>query len=326
MMHFNSFFSLSLLTFLVLDPCRLTAAATLAVSPVKRGRLYDSIECPSPLPDFIPSHFPVYSNLSHMCANRLGHRRNLECACANGEILKCGMSTQPIVRKMITYCLDHCLCGPDTQKMKDEYTTVVKYISKYSSDGYNPQRPPSGNDPTGSTSISNMGINTGGSTGGSTGSGDTCSGTCTGVDRGCNRASNGGCACFAPPIGLFFWFDGYCGTRLPFKARRDLAQQRYLNATAEFASSDHATDPPGPPPDLAAQLASGMLPSPCNSSYVSFACGDSKDGIVHEPPQNWLGALLPEGAAKNFNTLPPAPEEWLRIHRREERKRSVDGE
>ena len=114
-----------------------------------------------------------------------------------------------------------------------------------------------------------------------------------------------------------------CGTRLPFKAKRDLAQQRrdyYLNATAQYASSNHATITPPPPPGVhAQQLASGLLPPSCNASYVSFACSDSPDGIVHEPPQNWLGALVPEGAKE----LPPVPTEFLRIHGGKEGKRQA---
>ncbi|MCJ1269454.1 hypothetical protein MMC22_009346, partial [Lobaria immixta] len=76
-------------------------------------------------------------------------------------------------------------------------------------------RPHSGNNPTGSS--------------------HTCSGTCTSVNLGCKSASTRDCGCFAPPVGLFYWHLGDCGTRLPFKAKRDLAQQRrdyYLNATA----------------------------------------------------------------------------------------------
>ncbi|MCJ1263636.1 hypothetical protein MMC22_003506 [Lobaria immixta] len=163
-------------------------------------------------------------------------------------------------------------------------------------------QPHSGNNPTGST--------------------HTCSGTCTSVNHGCKSASTGDCKCFAPPVSLFYWHLGDCGTRLPFKAKRDLAQQRhsyYLNATAQFASSEKVTTPAGSLPDHAAQLASGLLPSPCNASYISFACSDSTDGIVHEPPQNWLGALVPEGAEE----LPPVPKEFFRIHGGKEGKMQV---
>ncbi|MCJ1266689.1 hypothetical protein MMC22_006574 [Lobaria immixta] len=156
----------------------------------------------------------------------------------------------------------------------------------------------------------------------SSGDAGTCSGTCTNVNLGCASQNPRKCTCFAPPVGLFYWHLGDCGTRLPFKAKRDLAQQRqsyYLNATVRFASSYKATAPPDPLPDRAAQLASGLLPSPCNDSYVSFACSDSPDGIVHEPPQNWLGALLPQGATK----LPPVPERFLSIHGLEEGESQV---
>ncbi|MCJ1262858.1 hypothetical protein MMC22_002728 [Lobaria immixta] len=143
-----------------------------------------------------------------------------------------------------------------------------------------------------------------------------CSKTCT-ANRDCDGFFTGDCKCYAPPAGLYYWFSGYCGSvhSLP---KRDLAQQRrsfYLNATARFAS----TAAPAPPSDLAAQLASGLLPSPCNASYISFACADSTDGIVHERPQDWLGALLSEGA----KAPPPVPEEFLRIHRGEEGKLQV---
>ena len=50
-------------------------------------------------------------------------------------------------------------------------------------------------------------------------------------------------------------------------------------------------------------------PAPCNESYVSYACANSTDGIVYEPIENWLGALLPENATE----IPPVPEEWYEI-------------
>ncbi|MCJ1268164.1 hypothetical protein MMC22_008050 [Lobaria immixta] len=153
---------------------------------------------------------------------------------------------------------------------------------------------PTGNNPTGST--------------------HTCSKTCSSINRDCDRFFTGDCKCYAPPTTSLFWHSGGCGlvSHLP---KRDLAQHRrsyYLNVTAQFTSSNGAATPAAPRPDLAAQLASGLLPSPCNVSYVSFACADSTDGIVHEPPQNWLGALLPAGA--NSKTPPSVPERWLRIH------------
>ncbi|MCJ1268933.1 hypothetical protein MMC22_008821 [Lobaria immixta] len=240
-----------------------------------------------------------------MCASEHRFPQNIQCICI-GSSLVCGRSNRWTVQHMISWCQAHCNCGPD--KTVDKYKATANLDPLYSAGSGNvvlpnPNAPkthtrPSGNNPTGST--------------------HTCAGTCTSVNRGCDWASNGDCKCFAPPVGLFYWHKGDCGTRLPFKAKRDLAQQRlsyYRNATAQFASSAKAsTAPPGPLPDLAAQLASGLLPSPCNASYVSFACSDSLDGIVHEPPQNWLGALVPEGA----ETLPPVPTKFLSINGRKE--------
>ena len=47
----------------------------------------------------------------------------------------------------------------------------------------------------------------------------------------------------------------------------------------------------------------GLLPAPCNASYVSLACANSSDGIVHEPANMWLGAVLPA----NFSMDMPPP-------------------
>ncbi|MCJ1268028.1 hypothetical protein MMC22_007914 [Lobaria immixta] len=239
-----------------------------------------------------------------MCARRDRSRGNLGCEC-RGAVLVCGGSLKPTVQALIAWCISHCECGPTTQISRYVYTTDLDHEPLYNFDlipsdidivedsSTYPQIPHSGKHPTGNT--------------------QTCSGTCSSVNHGCNQASNGHCNCFAPPVSLFYWHQGDCGTRLPFHGKRDLVQQRhsyYLNLTNEFASSNKATAPPGPLPDHAVQLASGLLPSPCNASYVSFACSDSPDGIVHEPPQNWLGALVPEGAKK----LPSVPMEFLRIH------------
>ncbi|MCJ1271924.1 hypothetical protein MMC22_011829 [Lobaria immixta] len=224
----------------------------------------------------------------------------MECICIRNTLV-CGRSNRWTVQQLISWCQLHCSCAPEPDGKVDRNRAIADLDFLHSAGSGNvvlpnPNAPkthsrPSGNNPTGST--------------------HTCAGTCTSVNRGCDWASNGDCKCFAPPVGLFYWHQGDCGTRLPFKAKRDLAQQRlsyYLNATAKFAST---TAPPGPfLPDRAAQLASGLLPSPCNASYISFACSDSPDGIVHEPPQNWLGALIPEGA----QTLPPVPEKFLSIH------------
>ncbi|MCJ1266592.1 hypothetical protein MMC22_006477 [Lobaria immixta] len=246
-----------------------------------------------------------------MCAGRVGSPGNLACECID-HILTCGRSRKLSVQTLIDWCFIHCECGPATKIVLNPPTKDLDHNPVYNFDLLSddiwerfepdPQTSHSGNHPTGNT--------------------QTCSGTCRSVDHGCNQASNRNCKCFAPPVSLLYWHQGDCGTRLPFKAKRDLAQQRlsyYLNLTNEFASSNKATAPPGPLPDHAVQLVSGLLPSPCNASYVSFACSDSSDGIVHEPPQNWLGALVPEGAKE----LPPVPKEFLRIHGGKEGKMQV---
>ncbi|MCJ1269156.1 hypothetical protein MMC22_009045 [Lobaria immixta] len=227
------------------------------------------------------------------------------CTCL-GDLLLCGSSRYPFIRSLIEYCLNHCHCGPETEILQHASTKNIEIGSSFSSQGSTEsigKKPsPPVRKPTGATR--------------------TCKGTCASVSHGCASQFPGHCTCFAPPVGLFYWHLGDCGTRLPIKAKRDLAKQRhsyYLNATLRFASSNKATTPAGPLPDHAAQLASGLLPSPCNASYVSFACVASTDGIVHEPPENWLGALLPKGMKKP----PPVPKRFLSIHGIEEEKLQV---
>ena len=304
-MHLSLFFSLSFRSF-VLYLCILTLAVSSSSSGTSSisARYNDHIACPGPLPDNIPDGFlPHPQTLLQLCASKERYERNMRCTCM-GELFLCGTSRNPSLQSLIQYCLTHCQCGPNTRVLQYTSTEEINYASSSSSEG--------SMDSTGRQPSSRVQT--------PTGSTHTCKGTCTSVSRGCASQSIGDCTCFAPPVSLFYWHLGDCGTRLPFKAKRDLAQQRhsYLNATARFAS----TAAPAPPSDLAAQLASGLLPSPCNASYVSFACSDSPDGIVHEPPQNWLGALLPEGA-KESSTLPPVPETWLRIHGEEGKSQKV---
>ncbi|MCJ1271830.1 hypothetical protein MMC22_011735 [Lobaria immixta] len=228
----------------------------------------------------------------------MGNPHNLGCTCY-GKELTCGVSRHPIMQVLINYCYRHCVCGPDTKIETNKFTGEINYDPIKISAVL----------PSTTTSASTCDLHKGQQR-------SCCSKTCT-ANRDCDWFFTGDCKCYAPPAGLLYWFSSLCGSVHHFP-KRDLAQQRrsfYLNATARFAS----TAAPPPPSDLAAQLASGLLPSPCNASYVSFACGDSPDGIVHEPPQNWLGALLPEGA----KVSPPVPKEFLRIHGGEEGKLQV---
>ncbi|MCJ1263831.1 hypothetical protein MMC22_003701 [Lobaria immixta] len=230
-------------------------------------------------------------------------------------MLLCGSSTRPDVQALISRCFADCGCAAETKVIRDRFTTELKFGAGHSATGpLNMLEPPvspyateqmQNYDPS---AASNGGVST-----------YSCSKKCSNINRDCHRFFKGDCKCFAPPVASLFWHTASCGLVHELR-KRNLAQQRrsyYLNVTDQYTRLNKAAAPPGPPPpDLAAQLASGLLPSPCNASYVSFACSDSKDGIVHEPPQNWLGALLPENAKE----LPPVPEEFLRIHHGKEGK------
>ncbi|MCJ1262778.1 hypothetical protein MMC22_002648 [Lobaria immixta] len=249
----------------------------------------------------------------------------MECRCV-GEYLICGFTRFSVVQRLAHYCRIYCDCLDENHTKfypNNEFSEDLKYYDELA------KSLGMGEPSTGMSNpfahIPNPSTGSNGAGGGSSSSRNnaaahTCSKTCTAVNRDCDKFFTGGCKCYAPPAGPFFWFSGYCGS-VHLLPKRDLAQQRrshYLNATAQFDLSNKTPAPPGPHPDTAAQLASGLLPSPCNASYVSFACADSTDGIVHEPLQNWLGALLPEDA-KEYSTPPPVPEGWLRIQG-EERK------
>ncbi|MCJ1270028.1 hypothetical protein MMC22_009921 [Lobaria immixta] len=297
--------------------CRLTAAATLAVSLAKRADDFDAILCPALLPASIPAGLPEFPSLTDLCTLRMGHPGNMACACGPGKGLRCGYTLLPRIQLLIAYCLTHCTCGAGTKRYHQEYTKAVRFPGVVSAASAGLRFNPFDGSVVGEES--------------STGSHKPsqqymCAKTCTSVDHGCPMFSTGFCKCYAPPATAEFWHTGNCGLvqHIGFPVQTgphgrrsynlDLAQQRhsyYLNATSHFASPNGATALPGPSPELHAQLASGMLPSPCNASYVSFACGDSPDGIVHEPPENWLGALLPEGAKE----LPPVPKEFLKIRK-----------
>lgn len=128
MMPFSSFFSPSFQIFTVLDFCRPTVAATLAVSPTKRDRVFvDTIQSPFRLSNFVPPDFPVFPSLLHMCARKVRHQRNLDCICVGEDALFCGASRRRIVQRMITCCLSHCGCADRTMRVRDQYTTVLDY-------------------------------------------------------------------------------------------------------------------------------------------------------------------------------------------------------
>ena len=160
-MLFGSIFSLSLFL-IVLYSCRPTAAATVTVSPVKRGRLIDPIECPGPLPLYIPPDFPWFPTLLDMCASRAGLSRNLECICS-GNWLICGSSRRAQVRRLINHCFNNCVCGEETKIVRDDFTIKLNYLPTVSFAGPqnvgNDVSNPSTNSPTlpwGSSSWTNI--------------------------------------------------------------------------------------------------------------------------------------------------------------------------
>ena len=125
-----------------------------------------------------------------------------------------------------------------------------------------------------------------------------CSKTCTAVNRDCDWFFTGDCKCYAPACRLVFLARRALRVCSPLIHARPCPTAMQLlperSGPTHFLQWRHR--PCSPPPDPTAQIASGLLSSPCNFSHISSACADSTKGIIYEPPQNWLGALLPEGA------------------------------
>ena len=179
-----------------------------------------------------------------------------------------------------------------------------------------------------------------------------CHGSCTSVNRGCSWASTGDCVCAAPRLSIFFWFAGGCIATHVFRdelrkrsygsdlftssitsSRRSVPLRPALLHSKRTASntviSDNSTadnynytslyDPSAvlTVTDQNPVVPEGVLPAPCNASYVSLACANSTDGIVHEPPNMWLGALLPSNFTLDMlYTQPPprVPDEFYQVH------------
>lgn len=152
----------------------------------------------------------------------------------------------------------------------------------------------------------------------------TCVGSCTSVTRGCAWRSD--CVCLAPPVALDFWHQGACGSRFSIDKRelpspatfdKDNNKRQVIGSSNVDHSFNSITSVRRKKTSLLVdQSAHRRIPAPCNASYVSYACHDSVDGIVHEPPENWLGALLPEGATQ----IPPVPRLWRKIRGFEDEK------
>ena len=151
---------------------------------------------------------------------------------------------------------------------------------------------------------------------------DTCSGTCTSVNRQCSH--RGSCSCYAQKLSLssvlFFWHTAHCGPVRSSAAAVAGSMIGGADGGLRFKRSGNLTALDETVAALAGNGSSSAagtnivawdaLPAPCNASYVSYACANSSDGIVHESLDKWLGALLPE----NTTELPPVPSAFLRIH------------
>ena len=166
-----------------------------------------------------------------------------------------------------------------------------------------------------------------------------CTAKCTGVSRQCQFSSD--CTCHARPLSLFFWFTADCGPSKASAARLlahegELKTKRNVKETKtrqKFVSSKRekriAPRPSGSSSRmssyssvvanhtvnttalaLAQAIVDGAVPAPCNESYVSYACANSSNGIVHEPKENWLGALMPI----NVTARPSIPSAWLELN------------
>lgn len=263
-------------------------AAALGLNPLIRGRtVFRLLECEGLLPLTLPRFLPAYVDLLDMCSNMEGpHATNLQCEC-DGPRMICGSSRTVTLQRLVYYCSAHCNCGPDSVEDRSASTTKL--------DGA-----------TGQLAILKQSSPL-----------HTCAGSCTSVARGC--AWRRECVCSAPPVSAFFWHQGVCGSRHSAGRKRELppAAKFAKNRNTKVMGPSDVDHPPNSstsarqnPTSLVDQLALKNIPAPCNESYVSYACYNSIDGIVNEPLENWLGALLP----KNTAEIPPVPKVWLQIH------------
>ena len=128
-----------------------------------------------------------------------------------------------------------------------------------------------------------------------------CTGYCRGASRSCSWSFAGDCTCGAPTNVLLFWHSAPCiATGSNPNKGHDKKKKR--DATSTLDRRQYRGMGPRIDPD--------RVPGVCNETYISYACSNAVDGIVHEPRENWLGAMLP--ADSKF--YPPIPQEFLSIH------------
>ena len=121
-------------------------------------------------------------------------------------------------------------------------------------------------------------------------SANVCSGTCYETARSC--ANKESCSCTAPQPEPFRFFNKFaCGAVATYVYHKSTGGKARRRALDELPNERRWI-------------------APCNASYVSYACSQSPDGIVQEPLENWLGAVMPEDATE----IPMIPQEWLTIH------------
>lgn len=234
------------------------------------------IKCSKSLPLDIPESLPRFSGLYYMCAHIGEYPKNMECKCINAVNLECGRSLQVIIQLMIEYCFDGCTCAEETFKVQNVFTRQIPRRSGIAFGGVTIRPPTSRSSQHGRTSSPQINTPV-----------YTCSkASCMNINDNCSGSRRGAeCRYYAAHSTFNYYFTGGC-SRGRIELKHDLLQQRhsyYHNLTTQYASvkSGNVTVP-----SLFSQFASDLLPSPCNASYVSFACRDSVDGIVHEPKEN----------------------------------------
>lgn len=136
-----------------------------------------------------------------------------------------------------------------------------------------------------------------------------CSGQCTQTSRKCSWGFTGDCACNAPRLdfgAIFFWWQWPCVATAsnPYHTNTDNDKRRRIVEAGLESRAGISLGARGPPLDPSREA--GV----CNGSYISYACANASDGIVHESLTNWLGALLPVGDRR----YPPVPREFLDVH------------
>lgn len=239
-------------------------------------------------------------DLEQLCA-KTSERFNMQCECLQHK-LRCGHSNIGLLRTFIEYCMRWCICGnsDDTIRDRDQFTCELPLIappniwipdSPFASEGS-------------ASSGSNIRFGQGFASYPTQPSTcyasqprcpDNSPGTCMAVTRACSHGSSR--TCYAGPVGVFFWHKGACGpTHDSF--RRNIKRDDYSPTSTSKYHQDARRLNRNRKASLlhhhnATAWLNGILhhrfPYPCKASYVSFACGNISDGVVHEPREKWLG-------------------------------------